>query len=315
MSPCLEHQRGAHLDELAVALDALDGDGGRRVGVLDAGHRALRIGHELVDAADQRGRRFFLVGAQHLHAGLHGRLGRDGVVADGAAHEPGQDVDAHDDGAEGAEHVGDRIADRDIALQPRRLGRGEAELGDRIAGRADDGRLREAAGRHARRQALVEPAQLGHDHDGRQAAGRHHRGQDDLLDRLLAERAEELRPALEAHGIDEQREQHRLHAAVDLHAHLAHDHRHQQRARHAAQLELAELDLADPVADRQREKKRHLRRLLEQFMQPFHRSKSFQVPDLVRTTRCVTSLRAPPARPRPRSTAPSAAAPHSRWRR
>ncbi|MCY1383516.1 hypothetical protein D9M69_716510 [compost metagenome] len=68
---------------------------------------------------------------------------------------------------------------------------------------------------------------------------------------MLAQRAEELRPALEAHGVDEQREQHGLHAAVDLHADLAHDHRHQQRAGDAAELELAELDLADPVADSQ----------------------------------------------------------------
>jgi hypothetical protein len=55
-------------------------------------------------------------GAVDLGSGQHFSLSLDCFVADAAAHEPRQDVDAHDNGAERAENVGDGIADGDIRL-------------------------------------------------------------------------------------------------------------------------------------------------------------------------------------------------------
>jgi hypothetical protein len=243
-------QLWADLDELAVALDLFDGDGCGGIRVFDLGHRSLEIGREFVDAAHQRRGCGVLVGPERCGAGLHGGLGRNGVVPDRSAHELRQDVDADDDRAERAEDVGDCIADGHVALKARHLVRGKPQLGNGVASGTDDGGLRQAARRNPRCEAFVEAVQLCHDDHRGEASDGHHDGEHDFLDRALAERAEELRSAFEADCVDEEREKHRLDAVVDLHANLADNHRDQQRAGHAAQLELAELQLADVVAQR-----------------------------------------------------------------
>jgi len=185
----------------------------------------------------------------------------------------GQHIDAEDDGAKGAEDVGHRIAHGDVALQCLDLLQRQVELGDGGAGGADDGGLGHGAGGDPRGDALVEAEQPGAGDDGQQAAERHHRGQDDLAQRLPTQGAKELRSALEAYGVDEQREEHRLDAVVDADADLADDHRHQQRAGDPTQLELAELDAADPVTDGQGQEQGQFRCLIQDLPQVFHGSR------------------------------------------
>ncbi len=81
---------------------------------------------------------------------------------------------------------------------------------------------------------------------------------------------EELRAALEADGVDEQREEDRLDAGVDGHAQLADHHAHQQRARDTSEREAAELQATDEVAQRDGEKEREQRLGREQAVQEFH---------------------------------------------
>ena len=194
----------------------------------DLGHRASCARAHIVDAADQvrRGRR--LARSQHLHACLQRRFRLDRIFADGAPHEFRQDVDADDDGAKRAKHVGDGIADGNVALQARHLVGRQAQLGNRVTGRADDGRLRQAARRHAGRQALVQAKDLGHDDHRQQRRHGQHDRQDDFAHRLAAQGIEELRSAFIADRVDEQGEQHRLDAGIDGDAYLADEDRHQQ---------------------------------------------------------------------------------------
>ena len=253
-------QRGARrrVDQLAAALEALDRDAGmgdleRRQG--GAGRRRA----DAVEPADDFGHGDALAGAEHQCAFQARRFGLQRVVADLAPHEARQHVDAHDDRAQRAEDVGDGVADGHVGLQLLQLGRRQAQARQRVARRADDGRLRQPASGKPRGQALVELEQLGHDQHRDQPRQRHEGRQDDLADRGAAQRLEELRAAFEADGVDEQRGQDRLDTVVDRHAQQAEQHRHQQRSGDAAELEFAEMDLADPVPDGQREKYQNLR--------------------------------------------------------
>ncbi len=145
------------------------------------------------------------------------------------------------------------------------------------ARRADDGRLRQPARPQPRRQPLVQMEHPGDHHHRDQPRHGHHQGHQDLLDRLPPQRAEELRPALEAHGIDEQREQHRLDARINGHPHLADQHRRQQRPRHAPQLERPEPELAHPVTERQGRKQRDFRSLMKDASEKVHSHLCFWV--------------------------------------
>ena len=223
-----QHQVRTDVDDLAIAFHPLDGDGRVRMGAFDLRHGTAGARAHVVDAADQVGRGRRLARPQHLHARLQRRFRLDRIFADGAPHQLGQDIDADDDGAERAEHIGDGIADGHVALQARHLVRRQAQLGDGIARRADDGRLRQAARRHAGRQALVQAEDLGHDDHRQQRRHGQHDGQDDFAHGLAAQGIEELRAAFIADRVDEQREQHRLDAGIDGHAHLADEHRHQE---------------------------------------------------------------------------------------
>ena len=258
----LELERRLRPDQRATALDALDADR-LGAGALDFGDAAAGRGFDAIDAPDQIGRRRIFADAVAARSGEQLRLGLDRVVADAATHEPGQNVDADDDRAEGAEDVGDGVADRDIGLQALGLVCGEAEFADRGAGRADDRRLGQAARRDPGGEPLVEAEHARQHDDGDEAADRQHGRHRDLAQRLAAERAEELRAALIADGVDEQCEENGFDAVVDRDAHLADDHRGQERAGDAAELELAELEFADPVADGQRQEEGDLRRLGE----------------------------------------------------
>ena len=223
-----QHQVRADVDDLAIALHALDGDGRVRMGAFDVFHGASGAGAHIVDAADQVGRGRRLARSQHLHARLQRRFRLDRIFADGATHQFRQDIDADDDGAKRAEHIRHGIADGHVALQARHLVGRQAQLGDRIAGRADDGRLRQAARRHAGRQALVQAKDLGHDDHRQQRRHGQHHGQDDFAHRLAPQGIEELRPAFIADRVNEQGEQYRLDAGIDGHAYLADEYRHQQ---------------------------------------------------------------------------------------
>ncbi|MNT34942.1 hypothetical protein D3C72_1709470 [compost metagenome] len=159
---------------------------------------------------------------------MHGRLHLPGVGLQVAAHEARQDVDADDDRAERAEHIGHRVADGDVGLHDLHLVRRQAELGNGVPGRADDGGLGHAARRQPRRDALVEVEDLGQHHHRDQPRHGHEHRHGNLAQRTAVERVEELRAAFIAHRVDEDREHHGLHAVVDLHAHLADDHGRQQ---------------------------------------------------------------------------------------
>jgi len=140
--------------------------------------------------------------------------------------------------------------------------------------RADPRRLRHAPRRNARREPFIEAEQLAADEDGGEATGRQEHRHGDLAQRAAVERAEELRPALVADRIDEEREHDALHARVDVHAKLADQHRRDERAAHATDLELAEVDLADRIADGERQEERRLRHALEYGMDEIHQRRS-----------------------------------------
>jgi hypothetical protein len=159
----------------------------------------------------------------------------------------------HQDRPERAEDVADGISHG--------LGevRRQSELRDGVASGSDDRRLGQSTGGKAGRHPAVQAEHPGGAEHAEQAGQAHHEGGDQLVQRAAVQGVEELRATLEADGVDEEREEDVLDAAVDADAELADDHADQQRAGDAAQDEAADPDLADEVADRDRRKKRKQR--------------------------------------------------------
>src|SRR5210317_2007719 len=91
-----------------------------------------------------------------------------------------------------------------------------------------------------------------------------------LADGFAVQAGEKLWAADVTGGIDEQGKHHVLDNGIDRDPYLTDTNGYQQRAGHTAELKVADLDLADPVADGQRQKQCCHRYLLKKGMQEFH---------------------------------------------
>ena len=156
-------------------------------------------------------------------------------LADIPLHDQRQEPTDHDDRAERAEDVANRITHRDVGLHGLdQLGR-QPEFADGIACRADDRRLGEPAGSESGRHAAIQAEHPCSGQNAQQADETHHERGSELVQRAPVQRVEELRTALESDGVDEQRKEYILDAAVDIDAELSNDDADQQRSGDAAQ--------------------------------------------------------------------------------
>ena len=172
----------------------------------------------------------------------------DRLLADVPPHDQRQEPGHHDDRAERAEDVTNRVSDGDVGLHGFRYVRRQAEFGDGIAGGAENRRLRQAAGGESGRHAAVEPEHPGGGEDAKQAREAHDEGGDQLIERTQIKRVKELRSTLESDRVNKQREEDRADARIDFHADLTDDDADQQRASDAAQNECSNLQFADEIA-------------------------------------------------------------------
>ena len=180
------------------------------------------------------------------------------------------------DRAGDAERVGDRIAHRRVVIAERR-----------------DGRLqRRRAGPRAREQAEriaeIQPHHL-RDHQARDARQQHADQRDQIGPSAgrAGQAEEELLSVLHAHGIEEEREaersdHRRRHRLRREPAHAERDEQHRADAERKA----LDVDLADQIADRDRQEERHQRLLLQHCPDEFHG----RLPLLVWRTRRRSSL-------------------------
>ena len=147
----------------------------------------------------------------------------------------------------------------------------------RVAGRADDRRLGEAAGGEPCRHAPIQTEHPGRRQYAEQAGETHDESGNQLVQRAPVQGMEELRTALKSHRVDEQGEKDRLDAAVDIDAELANDDADQQRSGDAAENEVADLQFSDEVAecDGEKEREQGLRR--QQSVQQVHVSLSMSI--------------------------------------
>ena len=149
-----------------------------------------------------------------------------------------------------------------------RVGFGRVELRDRVHRRADGGglgeRARDEPGRGARVVAEEQRDDIGHD----QARGGHDRGERRVREPVAAQPAKELRTRPEADREQEQQEEALLDLVRQRDAELAHEHSGEQRPGHGAELETAERDLAEQVAEAQYEEECDLGMGTQQVLQP-----------------------------------------------
>ena len=266
-----ERRRVGDLNRLAFAEDRLDGGVGELL--VDrqnrlADERAIR--REFINAGRDGAQRIVLAGIEFGSAARQrfGELHR--LLADVPFHHEREKPGHHDDGAQRSEDVTNGVADGDVGLHRlRQFGR-EAQFRDRVAGRSDDRRLRQAAGGEAGRHAAIESEHpCGREH-AQQPDQTHRERRDQLRQRSQIERVEELRPALKPDGVDEERKEHRLDPAVDADVELPDDDADNQRSGDAAQNETADAQFADEVAKRNRRKQREQGFGLEQLVQENH---------------------------------------------
>ena len=146
----------------------------------------------------------------------------------------------------------------------------QPELADRIAGGADDRRLRQAASSESCRHAAIQTEHPGRGQNAEQADETHDESGSQLVQRAPVQRVKELRAALESDGIDEQGKEYLLDAAVDIDAELANDDADQQRSGDAAKNEAADLDFPNEVTERDGDEEREQRLCRNQSVQQVH---------------------------------------------
>ena len=169
-----------------------------------------------------------------------------------------------------ADEVAHRVGDGDVVQQARFLFLGKRKAGDRVAGRADHGRLGERPGQETRCGAGVVAHQL-RGHDRRDQAGdAQHERQQRLRASVLLEPAEELRADLVAGGEQEQVEEDDLDERVDADVELADHDARQQRPDDGAEAEAAEAEPPDREADRERQEDGELGILAKRRHEPVH---------------------------------------------
>ncbi|MCY1444219.1 hypothetical protein D9M71_606780 [compost metagenome] len=139
------------------------------------------------------------------------------------------------------------------------LGRAvEGQLVDGAARRAHDRRIGQRPGAQARGEAGIELENRVHQQDRPQGRGAQHHRQYHQLERAAVEAAEELRPALETHGIDEQHEKYRLEHVRYFQADLPDDQPHQQGAGDRTQVKTADVHPSQPYPQGNGQEHRHL---------------------------------------------------------
>lgn len=121
----------------------------------------------------------------------------------------------------------------------------QRQLTDGTAGRPHNGRVGQCACAQACGKTGVEFKDNIHQQDRAQCRGTEHHGKQHQLEGPAIEAAEKFRPALEAHGVDEQHKEHRLQDMGHLQPDLANQQPHQQGPRHRAQMEAAQVNPAN----------------------------------------------------------------------
>ena len=118
------------------------------------------------------------------------------------------------------------------------------------------------------------PASLRH-HPGEAETGRtQERAQHHLGQRAAPQAAEELRADAIADRKQEHQEEHGAHGSGHRYADLADQEPGDERPQHGADLEAADADLAEDVADREREKQRELHMFAQRTNEPLHEPSS-----------------------------------------
>jgi hypothetical protein len=261
----LQHQVGRGIHHVTITLDALNRQRVLMQG-LDGLYRFSGTDIDLVRAAHQLRQRKNLPRRGRRRAGCQFTFRFDRRLTQALPHEFRQDVHAHDNRAQRAEHIGHGIRDSDIRLHRLHLIDRQSETRDRITGRANDGRLSQRATGEPCRKPLVEVEQFRADHHRDKSRHREKDRHGDFTQRFAIQRIEKTWAGVVTDRVDENREHDGLHAVVDRHTGLADHDRSEQRPAHSAQLELAKVDLADVIADCQREKQRYLGRLVKDAM-------------------------------------------------
>ncbi len=123
------------------------------------------------------------------------------------AQQPGPEIAAHEDDAESAEQVADRIGHDDVIDQNVALVLSDRQMADGIGGGADHRRFREAAGDQARGEAGVEVKDARHDIGGDESGHRHDDAEQGGGGALIADGAEKLRADRIADAEQEEQEE------------------------------------------------------------------------------------------------------------
>ncbi|MCU0990696.1 MAG: hypothetical protein MUE63_14230 [Xanthomonadales bacterium] len=186
------------------------------------------------------------------------------------AHQHRRQLRQHPGRADHADHVGDGEGDRDAVAERRPLRLGQVEAGDGVHGGADGRRLRQRAGHQAGGGAGVVAEQAGYDPGNRQPGDGHDRRQGRMRQALAPQAAKELRAGPEPDGEQEQQEETLLDRIRQTDAELAHQHAGEQGAGDRTQLERAECDLAEQIAQPEHQEKGDLRVLAQRFEEPVH---------------------------------------------
>jgi hypothetical protein len=243
-------------ERIAVASHAPDGHA-ERDQLLCFEHRFAGHAFHAQHATDQQRQRAALAFA-HVVLATELLPQLPGGFAQVHAQQPWRELACEQYDRDQAEQVGHAVSRDDIGLQYAYLLRRDAQPRNRFGRGADHGRLRRGAGEQARGRALVQPQQRhGNGQQGQQHKDFHEREQPDAP--FASDIGEELGTAGEAQREDEDGERNVLDVVVEAHAALPDDERGDQRAADAAELERAEPDRADGMADREREEERDLR--------------------------------------------------------
>src|SRR5262249_36152503 len=186
------------------------------------------------------------------------------VDAESLRPEPGEKSQRGDH----AEKIRDGECDCGVG-EDLRLRRGlERKAVDRVAAGAEGCRFGEAAGEQPHRRPGVEAESPGERVTGAQADARENQRERDLGQPARSQSAEELRAGAVADREEKQQEERRLEVAGYLDPELADDHARDESPPQGAEGQRAQAYPAYPVAEREREKQRHLRVMAQRLDEP-----------------------------------------------